>query len=159
MDMGTSDKAPERQPASLLFVYGPSGAGKTRLLQRLDQTLEGVQGVMRRGCEQILDEMVQSVYDRSFDAYFERYCNVDNLLVDNLWILQSRPRSALVVGRLVGERIDRGNLTVLASDLSVQDVISSIPAIGQYLNHKCTRAIAIQAHGRRTVYPAHPLHP
>ena len=70
-----------QKPASLLFLYGPSGAGKTRLLQKIDETLDGVQGVMRKGCEQILQEMVRSLAEKSFYDCFERFSSVDNLLV------------------------------------------------------------------------------
>ena len=65
----------------MLFLYGPSGVGKTKLLQKIDETLDGVQGVMRKGCEQILQEMVRSLAEKSFYDCFERFSSVDNLLV------------------------------------------------------------------------------
>ena len=132
-----------QKPASLLFLYGPSGAGKTRLLQKIDETLDGVQGVMRKGCEQILQEMVLSLAERTFYDCFERFSSVDNLLVDNLWILRSRPGSAAQIGRLIEARMKRGSLTILASDLTSQQVISQLPAIGQLLQHKSTLHLAI----------------
>lgn len=132
-----------QNPASLLFLYGPSGAGKTRLLQRIDEALDGVQGVMRRGCEQILDDMVQSLAERSFEDCFERFCSVDNLLLDNLWILRSRPASAAHIGRLIEARMSLGKLTVLASDLTSQEVVTTLPSIGQYLQHQSALHLAI----------------
>jgi len=70
--------------ANLLFIYGPSGAGKTRLLQMITETLHGVQGVVRVGCEQVVDEMAQSVSHARFADFFDRYTTVANLLIDNL---------------------------------------------------------------------------
>lgn len=122
--------------ANLLFVYGPSGAGKTRLLKMITETLHGVQSVMRVGSEQVVDEMAQSVVQGKFADYFNRYTMITNLLVDNLWILRSRPAAAREMGRLIEARMAHGNLTVLASDLVYQDVIRSLPAIGGCLKQK-----------------------
>lgn len=106
-------------------------------------TLEGAQTVVRTGCEQLLLEMVYSVSDGTFEIFFERYCSVDNLFLDNLWILRSRKASAENLGRLVAARLARGNLTVLSSDLTAHDVITTVPAIGRYLDDQRTVRLAI----------------
>lgn len=146
--MCESEFVEAQKQVSLLFIYGRSGSGKTRLLQRIEEALDGVQGVMVRGCEQILRDMVQSVTDRTYDDFFERYCSVENLLVDNLWVLRTRPRSTVGLGRLLGGRMDRGNLTILTSDLTVHDVINTLPAIGHYLKDGRAAHIAIKLHER-----------
>ena len=124
-------------PANLLFLYGPSGSGKTRLLQMIDETLQGLQSVVRVGSEQLVDEMMQSVRTHGqYDDFFDRYAARTNLLVDNIWILRSRPAAASEMGRLIEARMAQGNLTVLASDLELQEVVRSLPAIGNCLKQK-----------------------
>ena len=121
--------------ANLLFLYGPSGAGKTRLLQMIAESCSE-QSIMRVGSEQIVDEMVWYMGNRNFSDFFDKYTLIKNLLVDNLWILQSRPHAAEEMGRLIKARVARGNLTVLASDLVWQDVICNLPAIGRCLKEE-----------------------
>jgi len=119
--------------ASLLFIYGPSGPGKTRLLQLIGETLQGGQGVLRVGSEQVVWEMEAALARGSFDQVFTSYSTVENLLIDNLWILRSRPAAAKQMGRLIVARVALGNLTVVASDLVYQEVIRSVPSIGRCL--------------------------
>ena len=103
--------------ANLLFLYGPSGSGKTRLLQMIAGNLREVQSGTRVGSEQMVLEMVQSVACRHFVDFFNRYAHIANLIIDNLWILQSRPFAAEEIGRLIKARMALWSLTVLASDL------------------------------------------
>lgn len=126
----------ERKTVNLLFLYGPTGSGKTRLLQLIAEKLYGIEPVIRVGSEQIVVEMYQTILEQTFSEFFDRYVWVENLLVDNLWILRSRPAAAKEMGRLIKARTANGNLTVLASDLSYQEVLRTLPAIGDYLKEE-----------------------
>ena len=126
----------EKMSANLLFLYGLSGSGKTRLLQMITETLREVQSVARVGSEQLVDEMGRSLSNQSFADFFDKYTRITNLLIDNLWILQSRPFAAKEMGSLIKARMNLGNLTVLASDLECQDVLRTLPAIGDCLQQK-----------------------
>lgn len=119
--------------SNLLFIYGTSGAGKTRLLMRINEALYGVQEVSRVGIEQILDEMVRSLALGTYSEFFSRYTKIRNLLVDNLWVLRSRPNAAKELEALIEARVAFGNLTVIASDLLPDEVNSSLPGIGRCL--------------------------
>lgn len=119
--------------ANLLFLCGPTGSGKTRLLQMITESLGEKESVVRVGSEQIVEEMYQSVVQRNFTQVFDRYAQITNLLIDNLWILKSRPAMAKEMARLISARMESGNLTVVASDLSHQDVLVTLPSIGECL--------------------------
>lgn len=121
--------------ANLLFLYGPSGAGKTRLLQMITESCSE-RSIMRVGSEQIVHDMVQHIETENYSEFFDKYSLVKNLLVDNIWILQSRPHAAEEIARLIKARVALGYLTVLGSDLVWQDVIRTLPAIGQCLTEK-----------------------
>ena len=118
--------------ANLLFLYGPSGAGKTRLFQMITESCNE-RSVMRVGSEQIVNDMMRCFENRNYQDFFDKYSSVKNLLVDNIWILRSRPNAAKEIGRLINERVKLGNLTLLASDLVYQDVVRTLPAIGDCL--------------------------
>jgi len=122
--------------ANLLFLYGPSGSGKTRLLQLIAESFREDQSIMRVGSERIVEDMSRSAADRTYEDFFDRYAHVGNLLIDNLWILKSRPSAAKEMGRLIRTRMAQGNLTIIASDLACEDVIRSLPAVGDCLKQK-----------------------
>lgn len=68
--------------ANLLFLYGPTGSGKTRLLQMITESLSERESVIRVGSEQIVAEMNQSIAQGNFKKVFDRYVQVTNLLID-----------------------------------------------------------------------------
>ena len=119
--------------AGLLFIYGPSGTGKTRLLPLIAETLQGGEGVLRVGREQVVWEMEDALAQGNFDQVINSDSTIENLLIDNLWILRSRPAAAKEMGSLIEARIALGNLTVVASDLVYQEVLRSVPSIGRCL--------------------------
>jgi len=103
------------------------------MLQTIAENISEAQDTLMAGSERIVDEMTQSVTHRDFTGFFDRYAHIGNLLIDNLWILQSRPSAAKEIGRLIKVRMAQGNLTILASDLKHEDVLRILPAIGDYL--------------------------
>lgn len=104
----------------------------------ITESLRERQGTIRVGSEQIVDDLTESVVERNYADFFDRYTQISNLFIDNLWILQSRPNAAKEIGKLLKARMDSGKLTVLASDLSCRDVIQSLPEIGECLVKKGT---------------------
>lgn len=140
-----------RKSANLLFLYGPTGSGKTRLLQMIAESLSEKESVIRVGSEQIVEEMYQSVVQRNFTKVFDRYAQVTNLLIDNLWILKSRPAMTKEMGKLVKARTANGNLTILSSDLLYEDVLVALPDIGDCLKEKSVIKLKLsQADGRQS---------
>jgi chromosomal replication initiation ATPase DnaA len=100
------------------------------------ESLRENQSIMRVGSEQIVDDLGRSVRQGNYSDFFNKYTLVANLLIDNIWILQSRPSAAKELGRLIEARMAHGNFTVLASDLVYQDVICTLPAIGDCLKQE-----------------------
>jgi chromosomal replication initiation ATPase DnaA len=82
----------------------------------MEEALGGA-GVLRTGAEAILWEMTDSLRYAAMDAFRQKYLEVENLLVDNLWVLEGKPVIAGEVCRLLSERREAGKLTVVASDI------------------------------------------
>lgn len=132
----------DNMPANLLFLYGPSGSGKTRMLQAIESVCEG-QGSLRVGSERLVDEMTRSIGNREFTGFFDRYLHTANLLIDNLWVLRSRPSAAQEIGLLIKARVAQGKLTILASDLRYDEAICTLPAIGDCLKQERTTRLRL----------------
>ena len=104
--------------ASLITLFGTNGSGKTRSLKTIEQQLRADQ-VIRIGAETLVDEVVTGVRNKlAIEELFKRYREIDTLLIDNLWVLASKPHVAVVIRELVDTRITNELLTVLASDLT-----------------------------------------
>lgn len=117
---------------SLICLYGPSACGKTRLLYAMEEAL-GDADVLRTSAEVIVSEMTDSLRDAAMTTLRRKYLEVDNLLVDNLWVLESRPVVAEGVCRLLRERHDTGKLTVVASEIPEQDWRGRNVHVAQFL--------------------------
>ena len=122
-----------------LCVFGANGAGKTRLLRSIEQC-QSEGDVSRVGTETLVDDLIQSLghYRGGIAEWRERYWTVDTLLLDNLWVLASRPRAAETIGNLIRERRDAGKLTAVASDLPLSEWMERNPEIARLLTEGTT---------------------
>lgn len=117
---------------NFLYLYGPTGAGKTRLLQVMETTLaeQGASGdVIRVGAETLVDELVSELPVQRLDRFFAKYAGIENLMVDNCWVLPRKPHAARMLMRLFRDRNDRGKLTVVASDLPLGSMDKEIAGL------------------------------
>lgn len=104
----------------LLYLYGPNGVGKTRLLQMMEVTLAEYcesEGVIRTGAENLLEEMLSELPLCGIDQFCAKYSEIENLMVDNCWVLSRRPHAARMLTQIFRNRLNRGMLTIVASDL------------------------------------------
>jgi len=116
-----------------LCVFGANGAGKTRLLRSIEQCRpEG--DVMLVGTETLVDDMLRSLgHCRGLDEWRQCYTTVNTLLLDNFWVLASRPHAAEVICHLIRDRGDAGKLTAVASDLPLTKWIEKNHGIARLL--------------------------
>jgi chromosomal replication initiation ATPase DnaA len=105
---------------TFLYISGRNGTGKTCLLLAMEKALverSGRGSVIRAGTETLVDEMVSGLGGSGMEPFLEKYGKVENLLVDNYWVLARRPHAARILAQLFHDRISMGRLTVTASDL------------------------------------------
>lgn len=77
-----------------LFLYGPTGLGKTHLMQAIaHRILDGGKGPARIcyiPAEQFMNEMVSAIQENRTDAFRARYRSYDLLLVDDVQFLRKK---------------------------------------------------------------------
>jgi chromosomal replication initiation ATPase DnaA len=98
----------------------------------MEAVLDGA-GVLRIGTEAIIREMIVSLRYAALNAFRQKYLEVENLLVDNLWVLERWPAAADEICRLLRERQAAGRLTVVASDIPEQEWRARDSKVAQFL--------------------------
>jgi chromosomal replication initiator protein len=77
-----------------LFIYGPTGLGKTHLMQAIAHTVvHRVPGtrVLYVGAEQFINEVIESIHSRTMPEFRRRYrTDVDLFLVDDVHFLEGK---------------------------------------------------------------------
>jgi chromosomal replication initiator protein len=77
-----------------LFIYGPTGLGKTHLMQAIAhgvvQRTPGTR-VLYVGAEQFINEVIESIHSRTMPEFRRRYrADVDHFLVDDVHFLEGK---------------------------------------------------------------------
>jgi chromosomal replication initiator protein len=85
-------KAPGRT-YNPLFIYGPTGLGKTHLMQAIGNRLMTENPGCRVAyvpCERFMNELIEAISQRTTADFRERYRNLDVLLIDDIHFLSGR---------------------------------------------------------------------
>lgn len=121
---------------NLLCLHGPSGSGKSRILMTIERGLAkraGAGKTLRAGTESLIDEITGAFRAGEMSDFRKKWEEVDCLLLDNLWVLASRPVTAREISRLLRQRIEHGRLSIVASDLSLDDWRKMSPEIAELI--------------------------
>ena len=105
----------------LLFIYGPNGSGKTRQLREMGEKLNSTGSVILTGAESLVDEMIDPMHGFDLKPFRGKYLQVDSLLIDNLWVLKSRPSATAELCKLFRDRNKAKRLTVVASEYTLEE--------------------------------------
>jgi chromosomal replication initiator protein len=104
-----------------LLVYGPSGVGKTHLLNAIGNGLmESPDGKPRTvGCvhaQKFIDELIAAIQGGTVERWRTRYNNVDALLIDDVQFVAGKERTQEEFFVLFNHLVGEGKQVVLASD-------------------------------------------
>ena len=103
-----------------VFLYGPTRSGKTTVLKAIENYLS-VQGgikVIRLDAEDLVIELVKGIRcPGDTKGFYHKFHDYDALLVDNVWVLQGKPRTTEEIFLLFGTLIDKGKLLIIAWDI------------------------------------------
>lgn len=103
-----------------LFLYGPTGLGKTHLMQAIaHRILDGGKGPARIcyiPAEQFMNEMVSAIQENRTDAFRARYRSYDLLLVDDVQFLRKKEHTQEEFFHTFNALYNGGRQIVLTSD-------------------------------------------
>ena len=125
------DTISKRFPASgIVVLYGPLGSGKTRLMQAAARYASVQKGLDILNCcvLDLIQEMADAIKMGTWHACRKTMMRLDALFIDNIWLLQNRRQTALMVFSLFEAFAGKGGLVMIASDLSPSLLSEWIPA-------------------------------
>jgi chromosomal replication initiation ATPase DnaA len=103
-----------------IFLYGPTRSGKTTALKTIDDYLSTEKGVkvLRLDAEDLIIELVKSIRGTGdTKRFYHKFHDCDALLVDNVWVLQAKPKTTEQIFLLFTTLIDKGKLLIITLDI------------------------------------------
>lgn len=109
-----------------LFIYGPSGLGKTHLLHAIQNYLashsRGKKGIYRPS-ESFVNELISAIGNISSQERFrKKYRNVDVLLLDDVQFFGKKDSSAMELFNTFNSLFDNKKNIVMTSDSSPENI-------------------------------------
>ena len=103
-----------------LFIHGPSGVGKTHLVNALGNELINVSGgaaaVACVSAQQFMDELIAAMQDGSIDRFRNRYRHADALIIDDVQFVAGKERTQEELFHVFNALHNEGKQLVFASD-------------------------------------------
>lgn len=108
-----------------LFIYGPSGLGKTHLLyaivNRIKQTRPELKIVYVKG-EHFTNELIDSIAKKTPDAFREKYRSADVLLIDDIHFIAGREATQEEFFHTFNALHEDNKQIILTSDRPVREI-------------------------------------
>ena len=109
-----------------LFVHGPSGVGKTHLINAVGNEIINVSGgaavVACVSAQQFMDELIGAMQDGSVDRFRTRYRTADALVIDDVQFVAGKERTQEELFHVFNALHSEGKQLVFASDRQPSDL-------------------------------------
>lgn len=103
-----------------LFIYGPSGVGKTHLVNAIGNEIINTSGgaavVACVSAQQFMDELIAALQDGSVDRWRTRYRGADALVIDDVQFVAGKERTQDELFHVFNALYGEGKQLVFASD-------------------------------------------
>src|SRR6185436_1392493 len=103
-----------------LFIHGPSGVGKTHLVNAIgNEMIQATGGAAVVACvsaQQFMDELIAAMQDGSVDRWRTRYRGADALVIDDVQFVAGKERTQEELFHVFNTLYSEGRQLVFASD-------------------------------------------
>ena len=124
-----------------LYIFGPSGAGKTHLLHAIAKEYENEQKTaLYVSANQFLEEMIVAIKNRTNTEFKEKYHQADVLLIDRLQYISGKEASQEELFNIVDRRLLENKQVVVVGDNS----LGRIPGLGMELQACLSGGLCIE---------------
>ena len=109
-----------------LFVHGPSGTGKTHLVNAIGNALIGAtQGALTVSCvsaQQFIDELIAALQEGTVERWRARYRAADALIVDDVHFVAGKERTQEELFHVFNALHTAGKQIILTSDRAPKEI-------------------------------------
>ena len=108
-----------------LFIYGPSGLGKTHLLTAISNEIKKnhpERTIISVSSETFMNELIAAISSRTIDAFHNKYRKADILLVDDIQFISGKESTQEEFFHTFNELFLVGKQIVLTSDRPPKDI-------------------------------------
>lgn len=108
-----------------LFIYGPSGLGKTHLLYAIQNYINEKQPqkkVLFKGSIDFLNELIASIKNNKTEIFRRNYQTVDVLLLDDIQVFGGRGATSLEWFHTFNILLERQKNIIMTSDRTPEDI-------------------------------------
>lgn len=125
-DTNYSKKKPEASSYNPLFIYGPSGLGKTHLLLAISNYVKTHRpdlSVLFVTSENFTNELIESIRSGKMQEFREKYRTVDYLLIDDIQFFNgTKESSRMEIFNTFNAIADNDNYIITTSDRTPSDL-------------------------------------
>ena len=125
-DTNYSKKKPEASNYNPLFIYGPSGLGKTHLLLAISNYVKTHRpdlSVLFITSENFTNELIESIRSGKMQEFREKYRTVDYLLIDDIQFFNgTKESSRMEIFNTFNAIADNDNYIITTSDRTPSDL-------------------------------------
>lgn len=125
-DTNYSKKKPEASNYNPLFIYGPSGLGKTHLLLAISNYVKTHRpdlSVLFVTSENFTNELIESIRSGKMQEFREKYRTVDYLLIDDIQFFNgTKESSRMEIFNTFNAVADNDNYIITTSDRTPSDL-------------------------------------
>ena len=113
------------QKMNPLFIYGPSGLGKTHLLHAICNyihTYKPSLSVLFVSSETFTNELIDAIQNHTMPKFRAKYRNLDFLLIDDVQFFGSRDSTKMEIFNTFNELFDKKKYIIMTSDRTPSDI-------------------------------------
>lgn len=108
-----------------LFIYGGSGLGKTHLMHAVGNRIlanDPTKKVLYISSESFTNEIVNSIYNKTTEAFRQKYRNIDCLIIDDIQFLKGKEQTQVEFFHTFNALHDANKQIIISSDRPPKEI-------------------------------------